>query len=90
MAKMPMNYQSILKLKAGFKRYFLSFFVLITCIVIPLGLDWFLSLLMTYGIRHVDGYSDMTSIQFRDWKIGWLKLLTPFSTVFVYGGLISK
>ncbi|KAL8879478.1 MAG: hypothetical protein Q9198_002910 [Flavoplaca austrocitrina] len=45
---------------------------------------------MTYGIRHVDGYSDMTSIQFRDWKIGWLKLLTPFSTVFVYGGLISK
>ncbi|KAL8887841.1 MAG: hypothetical protein Q9215_004648 [Flavoplaca cf. flavocitrina] len=32
----------------------------------------------------------MTSIQFRDWKIGWLKLLTPFSTVFVYGGLISK
>ncbi|KAL8836704.1 MAG: hypothetical protein Q9205_004633 [Flavoplaca limonia] len=45
---------------------------------------------MTYGIRHVNGYSDMTSIQFRDWKIGWLKLLTPFSTVFVYGCLISK
>ena len=85
-----MNYQSNLKLKAGFKRYFLYCLVLLTCIVMPLPLDWSLSLLMTYGFRHFNGYSDMTSIQFRDWKIGWLKFLTPFSTVFVYGGLISK